>query len=77
LQKKIDKQAQIKSIKDWFNDMKHDEYWWTSNIAIPSDIVTTWGLQTSTISSGQFQSEHKTLQKHLMTEIIGHTLCRV
>lgn len=35
LQYKTDKQAQIKSIKGWFNDTKHDEYWWTSNIAIP------------------------------------------
>ena len=63
LQHKIDKQANV-SIKGWFKDTKHDEYWWTSNITIPSNIVSIRGLQSCSISSGQFQltsSEHETL----------------
>ena len=46
-----------------------NEYWWTSNIAIPSDIVLAWGLQ---LSSGQSQL---TLQNAFNGRDISFDIC--
>jgi len=57
VQHQLDKQAKHKSTKGWFRGQSRgmpNDSWKTSDIVIPDDIATIWGLN-AVHSSGQFQ----------------------
>ncbi|KAL7543786.1 hypothetical protein ACHAXR_013378 [Thalassiosira sp. AJA248-18] len=82
LQHKFNKQAEVKSIKEWFSDKsqgKSHEPWWTSEVVIPSDsIAKGWGLTKSVHSSGQLhltRSEMEVLKKEYDGKDVLLDLC--